>query len=158
MSSGSYLRDVAEIVAELRELIPDAVAAGPTSGEVAEADQIAALLGEAADRLEALAPSKETSMKTTWIVESVHATVDKTKATLKRVEWFKTNPEWEAHLDDVPMPEGISEFLDCEPDDEGAEAADHGDHITIDIDGFPVGPGENVVIDFGLGVTVPRGR
>jgi hypothetical protein len=155
MTPNAYLRATSEIVAELRELIPDVVAAGPTSGEVAEADQIAALLGEAADRLEAQSTDTERkAMNTMWIVDSVHATVGKTKATLKRVEWFKENPDWVAHLDDVPMPDGIDEFVAAAPNEEGAVCSELGDTITVDVTDFPIGPGENVVITFALGATV----
>lgn len=107
-------------------------------------------------------------MRTTWRVEKVTATEGQTLAALVKVQWFLKNPErvaidaeydafyaehgeeaTEAKYLGIEWPE---EFIDCEPDDEGAEFIESVDgtrRLTLDItDGLDLAPGDNVAVTF----------
>jgi hypothetical protein len=63
---------------------------------------------------------------------------------IEPVEFFKKNPEWEAHADEVGW-DG-DEFIDALPDDPDAEQIEVGKSITLDVTEGPEGlhPGDVV--------------
>lgn len=57
---------------------------------------------------------------------------------LERGDWFKPNPDYPASVDDE------QEFIDCEPDDEGAQWSPSGVYISVPLEGMDMpGIGDN---------------
>lgn len=84
-------------------------------------------------------------MHTYWQVQEVVEKPGIVLALLKPVEWFKKNPEYEAHADEVGW-EG-DEFVDANPGEDGAEMIESGLGITIDItEGPELHPLDNVAM------------
>ena len=84
---------------------------------------------------------------TTWRVVVVTEKPGVTVAELTCVEWFRPNPAYNLHADDVPPPAGMPpEFLSAEPGGEGALLDDSGiGRLTLDVtDGPDLHAGDNV--------------
>lgn len=113
-------------------------------------DQVVVLLAEAVDNNQ----REGIAMETTWRVEEVTERPGLLSATLQRVEWFKKNPDYDAKLDEVGGTEGVDEFLDALPGEPGADVAEVGGTITLDVtDGPELHPLDDVILS--LRVVVP---
>ncbi len=83
-----------------------------------------------------------TSMETTWIVDEIRERGNSVTASLRAVHWFKPNPEYAATLgDDVS-----EEFIDAEPDEEGADHYDEYGALELDISQGPDMHAEDSVV------------
>lgn len=85
-----------------------------------------------------------------WRVQKVTETEGSVTAELRQVSWFKRNPEWEATADQTPAPDpSPDEFVDCEPDEEGAEFFEIEGRMTLVItEGPEMHAGDNVFMEY----------
>lgn len=85
-------------------------------------------------------------MHTYWRVDEVTEKPGLVLAKLTPVAWFKTNPEYAAHADEVGW-DG-EEFIDAYPGDDGAECVEEGGpSITLDVtEGPDLHPLDNVMM------------
>lgn len=86
---------------------------------------------------------REPDMHNTWHVIERTEREGIVLVELQPVEWFKKNPEWEAHADEVGW-DG-DEFVEALPGDDDAEFIEVGKTIVLDLsDGPELHPGDDV--------------
>ena len=86
-------------------------------------------------------------METTWRVTSVTEKPGRVQATLQRGEWFKKNPAFDAAMADESQDELPEEFLDALPGEQGADFAEIGGEITLDVtEGPELHPLDDVIL------------